>query len=79
MSFRLVQELAADGLLVAVACCVLRVSTSGYYEWRSRAPSAREVADEALRTQIVEIHVMSRGSLVATLRSGLDTQARRRE
>ncbi len=37
MSFRLVQELAADGVLVAVACRVLRVSTSGYYEWRGRA------------------------------------------
>ena len=37
MSFRLVQELAADGVRVAVACRVLRVSTSGYYEWRGRA------------------------------------------
>jgi transposase InsO family protein len=62
MSFRLVRELAADGVHVAVACRVLRVSTSGYYEWRERPPSARAVADEALRAQIVEIHRMSRGS-----------------
>jgi len=62
MSYRLVRELAADGVHVAVACRVLHVSTSGYYEWRDRRPSARAVADEALRVQIVAIHAMSRGS-----------------
>ena len=62
MSFRLVQELAADGVVVAVACRVLRVSPSGYYESRGRAPSARAVADASLSAQIVEIHTMSRGS-----------------
>src|SRR5687767_5495395 len=62
MSYRLVRELAADGVRVAVACRVLRVSTSGYYEWRGRPPSARAVADEALSVQIVEIYARSRGS-----------------
>jgi transposase InsO family protein len=62
MSFRLVQELAAAGVRVAVACRVLRVSSSGYYEWRDRAPSARAVADTALSAQIVEIHALSRGT-----------------
>jgi transposase InsO family protein len=62
MSYRLVRELAADGVHVAVACRVLHVSTSGYYEWRERPPSSRAVADEALRAQIVEIHSMSRGT-----------------
>jgi len=62
MSYRLVRELAADGVHVAVACRVLRVSTSGYYEWRERPPSPRAVADEALRAQIVEIHAISRGT-----------------
>ena len=32
MSYRLVQELAANEIVVAVACRVLSVSTSGYYE-----------------------------------------------
>ena len=41
IGFRLVQELAADGFHVAVACRVLKVSRSGYYEWRHRPPSAR--------------------------------------
>ena len=62
MSFRLVQELAAGGVRVAVACRVLRVSTSGYFEWRGRPPSARAVADAELSAQIVEIHAMSRGT-----------------
>ena len=62
MRYRLVRELAADGVVVAVAWRVLAVSTAGYYEWRERAPSARAVADQALSEQIVEIHAMSRGS-----------------
>jgi putative transposase len=62
MTFRLVQELADDGVLVAVTCRVLRVSTSGYYEWRGRAPSPRAVADHALSAQIIQIHHESRGS-----------------
>ena len=62
MTFRLVQELAADGLIVAVACRMLRVSTAGYYEWRGRPPSLRAVTDHALTTQIREIHTMSRES-----------------
>ena len=41
MRYRLVRELATDGVVVAVACRVLAVSTAGYYEWRERAPSAR--------------------------------------
>ena len=62
MKYRLVRELAADGVVVAVACRVLAVSMSGYYEWRDRAPSVRAVADQALSEQIVKIHAMSRGS-----------------
>jgi putative transposase len=53
---RLVHELAADGIDVAVACRVLGVSRSGYYEWRDRPPSARAQANELLLKQIVEVH-----------------------
>jgi transposase InsO family protein len=62
MSFRLVQELAADGVRVAVACRMLKVSTSGYYDAHERAPSRRAVADDALTAQIRAIHAMSRGT-----------------
>jgi transposase InsO family protein len=62
MSFRLVQELAADGVRVAVACRMLGVSASGYYEWCGRPPSQRAVADETLSAQIREIHACSRGT-----------------
>lgn len=83
MRYRLVQELAASGVPVAVACRVLRVSPSGYYEWRNRAPSLRAVADAALSAQIIEIHAMSRGTygvprVHAELRLGRDIHCGRK-
>jgi transposase-like protein len=41
--YRLVAELAADWVRVRRACCSLGVSTSGFCEWKARAPSARPV------------------------------------
>jgi putative transposase len=38
-----VAELHADGVRVRQACYALGVSTSGYYDWKTRAPSARPV------------------------------------
>jgi putative transposase len=40
-------------------CQHLQVSTSGYYDWAARAPSARAQANTALLAQIQEIHTMS--------------------
>ena len=37
---------------VAMLCRLLKVSTSGYYAWVSRPPSARKVADGVLTAQI---------------------------
>jgi putative transposase len=45
-----------------VACRVLGISASGFYAWRSRRPSARQVADEQLTAMITQIHERSRGS-----------------
>jgi putative transposase len=53
--------LAADGIDIAVACRVLGVSRSGFYEWRSRPKSAREQDDELLLKYIRDIHAESRG------------------
>lgn len=45
-----------------MACRLLNVSTSGYYEWASRPPSLRAVADAALTTMIRKVHRDSRGT-----------------
>lgn len=76
MTFRLVRDLAAEGVPAAVACRVLKVSESGYHAARSRPPSRRETADLALISTLREIHRDSRGTygvrrVHAELRLGL--------
>lgn len=66
-----------------MACRFLNVSTSGYYDWASRPPSAREVADAALTTTIRRIHADSRETygaprVLAELRLGLGVHVGRR-
>ncbi|WP_460431775.1 IS3 family transposase, partial [Amycolatopsis echigonensis] len=58
----MVRELAADDIDVAVACRVLNVSRSGYYEWRDRPPSPREQDNKLLLKHIEAIHADSRGT-----------------
>ncbi len=48
--------MADDGIDVAVACRVLNVSRSGYYDWRGRPASAREQENTLLLKLIEEIH-----------------------
>ncbi len=45
---------------MAVACRVLEVSTSGYYEWAKRPPSPRDIADAYLLDTIIEVHTAAR-------------------
>lgn len=54
--------MAGEGLPVQVACRVLNVSESGYYEWRSRPRSEREVRHAWLTDLIRQIHTTSRGT-----------------
>lgn len=56
----MVRELADDGIDVAVACRLLGVSRSGYYEWRDRPASPREQENELLLKHIEQIHKQSR-------------------
>jgi len=56
----LVRELAGQGFPVAVACRVLKVSTSGFYEWRHRGASSRDLADAHLINALREVHAGSR-------------------
>jgi putative transposase len=81
--FRLVAELAADGVDAAVACRLLKVSRSGYYEWRNRPPSRRDVEDAYLANQVLTIHENSRGCygaprVHAELRLGLGVRVGRK-
>src|ERR1700758_425439 len=47
---------------IATMARVLGVSTAGYYAWRSRLPSARAIADDALLRRVRAIHAVSRGT-----------------
>src|SRR5213076_3199681 len=47
---------------IATMARVLGVSTAGYYAWRSRFPSARAIADDALLRRVRTIHAVSRGT-----------------
>jgi transposase InsO family protein len=62
MGARLVQELAADGVPVALTCRVLGISRSGLYEAVDRAPSIPAIADQALTATITAIHHGSRAT-----------------
>jgi putative transposase len=54
--------MATEGLPVQLATRVLRVSESGYYDWRSRTPSARSVRHAWLTDTITAIHAFSHGT-----------------
>ena len=45
---------------VSTMCRALKVSKSGFYGWRDRAPSARSRADALLTQKIISIHRDSR-------------------
>ena len=47
---------------IATMCRVLGVSTSGYYAWLKRGPSATAQRDAELKEQVEEIHRRSRGT-----------------
>lgn len=47
---------------VRLMCRVLRVSPAGFYDWLTRAPSARAIADERLMLNIRVAHARSDGT-----------------
>ena len=51
-----------EGLSTQVACRVLGVSESAFYDWRSRPPSARAIRHAWLTDLISQIHQQSRGA-----------------
>ena len=51
----------ATGFPVSVACALLGISRSAFYEWERGAPSDRELTDAWLLDRIKEIHAAHRG------------------
>ena len=46
---------------ILMMCRLLKVSSSGYYEWRSRKPSNRQIDNDRLLQKVVAIHDESDG------------------
>jgi transposase InsO family protein len=61
VKFRFVQE-HRETFRVGMMCRVLKVSRSGYYAWRRREPSLREVEDQHHAKAIRDAHRESRGT-----------------
>ena len=53
--------MAAERMPVQVACRVLGVSESGYYEHRKRTPSERSIRHAMLTELINQVHAESHG------------------
>ena len=59
MSFRLIEAERAQHA-VSLLCNVLGVTRAGFYAWKRRPPSARELQDEQLLELISQIHAQSK-------------------
>lgn len=62
MKFRGIVLLSDEGHSVQLCCELLNVSTSGFYDWKSRLPSKRQRENEVLKSEIKEIHKESKGT-----------------
>jgi putative transposase len=60
VKYRGIVLLAEEGHSAQACCELFEVSTSGFYDWRGRVPSARQMANETLKTEIKAIHQESR-------------------
>lgn len=60
-AYRIISAEKANGIPVSLACELLEVSRSGYYEWATGAPSDRELSDAWLTEKIRQIHAENRG------------------
>ena len=58
MRFRFIED-HRDEFSVSLMCKVLEVSKSGYYAWRDRPPSKREMANQELAREIEKVFMAS--------------------
>ena len=56
MTYPLVENLAADGIPVAVTCRVLGFSKQAFYAWKRSPVSQRDVDDAYLINAALDIH-----------------------
>jgi hypothetical protein len=63
--FKLIDAEKAD-YSISLLCRVLKVSRSGYYDWKDRPPSKRDRENAALTCWITQIHERSTEEPTAT-------------
>jgi transposase InsO family protein len=78
-----IESLAGQGHSAKQLCQMLGVAPSGFFYWRSRAPTMLELRTEHLGGLIADIHHASRGTygtrrVTAELRLGYDITANRK-
>jgi len=61
MKFQFIEDYRDEFPIVRM-CEVLEVSRSGYYAWRDRPPSAREMANQELYTEIKRVYAENHGT-----------------
>lgn len=62
MKYRGIFLLSEEGHSVQTSCELFDISTSGFYDWKSRRPSARQDSNEILKFEIKKIHQESKGT-----------------
>jgi len=56
MIYPLVSDLADEGIPVALSCRVLKFSKQGYFKWRAKPCSDRDLADAYLINAAIDVH-----------------------
>lgn len=64
MKYRMIER-CRDAFPIQMMCRCLNVSSSGYYDWHEREPSARALANEQLLEHICRLHIESDGVMGA--------------
>lgn len=64
MKYRMIDR-CRDAFPIRMMCRHLKVSSSGYYEWRGRSPGKRALANQALFNQVKQLHEESDGVMGA--------------